>query len=25
VVAIVWRQVEGPDRSEPVSWCFGAA
>ncbi len=25
VVAIVWKQSEGPDRSEPVSWCFDAA
>jgi len=24
VVAIVWKQAEGPERSEPVSWCFDA-
>ncbi len=24
VLAIVWRQSEGPGQSEPVSWCFDA-
>jgi len=24
VVAMVWRQAEGPDAAEPVSWCFNA-
>lgn len=24
-IAIVWKQSEGPTRSEPVSWCFSAS
>ncbi len=24
VLAIVWRQSDGPEQSEPVSWCFDA-